>query len=67
MRSTTLILLVLLGLPALADQKPAGEAVPFEPSRWQIRQGRWRRDEDVIFLHTGGAPALFAYQSALST
>jgi len=30
-----------------------------------IRQRRWRRDEDVIFLHTGGAPALFAYQSAL--
>jgi L-cysteate sulfo-lyase len=30
-----------------------------------IRQGRWRKDDDVIFLHTGGAPALFAYQSAL--
>jgi len=30
-----------------------------------IRQGRWRNDEDVIFLHTGGAPALFAYQSTL--
>jgi L-cysteate sulfo-lyase len=30
-----------------------------------IRQGRWRNDQDVIFLHTGGAPALFAYQSAL--
>jgi L-cysteate sulfo-lyase len=30
-----------------------------------IRGGRWRRDEDIIFLHTGGAPALFAYQSAL--
>lgn len=30
-----------------------------------IHQGRWRNDEDVIFLHTGGAPALFAYQSAL--
>ena len=30
-----------------------------------ICQGRWRKDEDVIFLHTGGAPALFAYQSAL--
>ena len=30
-----------------------------------IRQGRWRNDEDVVFLHTGGAPALFAYQSAL--
>jgi L-cysteate sulfo-lyase len=30
-----------------------------------IRRGRWRKDENVIFLHTGGAPALFAYQSAL--
>jgi L-cysteate sulfo-lyase len=30
-----------------------------------IRQGRWREDENVVFLHTGGAPALFAYQSAL--
>jgi len=30
-----------------------------------IRQGRWRNDEDVVFLHTGGSPALFAYQSAL--
>jgi L-cysteate sulfo-lyase len=30
-----------------------------------VRQGRWREDEDVIFLHTGGAPALFAYQGAL--
>jgi len=30
-----------------------------------IRQGRWRKDEDVVFLHTGGSPALFAYQSTL--
>jgi L-cysteate sulfo-lyase len=30
-----------------------------------IREGRWREDEDVVFLHTGGAPALFAYQSGL--
>jgi L-cysteate sulfo-lyase len=30
-----------------------------------IRQGRWRKDDDVVFLHTGGEPALFAYQSAL--
>jgi L-cysteate sulfo-lyase len=30
-----------------------------------VRAGRWRRDEDVIFIHTGGAPALFAYRSAL--
>jgi L-cysteate sulfo-lyase len=28
-----------------------------------IRQGRWRNDEDVIFIHTGGAPALFAYHA----
>lgn len=30
-----------------------------------IRAGRWGRDQDVVFLHTGGAPALFAYQKAL--
>jgi len=26
-----------------------------------IRAGRWSRDDDLVFLHTGGAPALFAY------
>jgi L-cysteate sulfo-lyase len=30
-----------------------------------VRAGRWRRGEDVIFVHTGGSPALFAYASAL--
>ena len=30
-----------------------------------IRGGRWSADEDVVFIHTGGSPALFAYQSAL--
>jgi L-cysteate sulfo-lyase len=30
-----------------------------------VRSGRWRDDEDIIFVHTGGSPALFAYQSAL--
>ncbi len=30
-----------------------------------VRAGRWRRDADLVFLHTGGAPSLFAYQSAL--
>jgi L-cysteate sulfo-lyase len=30
-----------------------------------IREGRWRKHEDVVFLHTGGEPAIFAYQSAL--
>jgi L-cysteate sulfo-lyase len=26
-----------------------------------IRAGRWTGGEDVVFVHTGGAPALFAY------
>jgi L-cysteate sulfo-lyase len=30
-----------------------------------IRQRRWCKDEDVVFVHTGGEPALFVYQSAL--
>jgi 1-aminocyclopropane-1-carboxylate deaminase/D-cysteine desulfhydrase-like pyridoxal-dependent ACC family enzyme len=25
-----------------------------------VSEGRWRRDEDVVFIHTGGWPALFA-------
>ena len=29
------------------------------------REGRWQADTDVIFIHTGGAPALFAYQGVL--
>lgn len=31
-----------------------------------IREGRWGKDDDVVFINTGGAPALFAYQSALA-
>jgi D-cysteine desulfhydrase family pyridoxal phosphate-dependent enzyme len=30
-----------------------------------VRARRWPPDTDVIFIHTGGAPALFAYQSVL--
>jgi 1-aminocyclopropane-1-carboxylate deaminase/D-cysteine desulfhydrase-like pyridoxal-dependent ACC family enzyme len=30
-----------------------------------VRKGRWPPDTDVIFIHTGGAPALFAYQRVL--
>lgn len=26
-----------------------------------VREGRWRADQDVVFIHTGGLPALFAY------
>ncbi len=30
-----------------------------------VRQGRFGRDETVLFLHTGGSPALYAYQDTL--
>ncbi|MCC7276136.1 MAG: D-cysteine desulfhydrase family protein [Alphaproteobacteria bacterium] len=30
-----------------------------------IGEGRWRAGADVVFVHTGGTPALFAYRGAL--
>lgn len=30
-----------------------------------VRERRWLPDTDVIFIHTGGTPALFAYQAVL--
>jgi D-cysteine desulfhydrase len=30
-----------------------------------IRQGEFKRGEQVLFVHTGGSPALYAYQSVL--
>jgi len=27
-----------------------------------IKTGRWTAGQDVVFIHTGGAPALFAYR-----
>jgi L-cysteate sulfo-lyase len=27
-----------------------------------IREGRWTKDQDIVFIHTGGTPALFAYR-----
>jgi L-cysteate sulfo-lyase len=29
-----------------------------------VRKGRFKKDEDVVFLHTGGAVALFGYPGA---
>jgi len=29
------------------------------------REGRFRRDENVLFVHTGGAPAVHAYEREL--
>jgi D-cysteine desulfhydrase len=30
-----------------------------------VRQGRLTSDRPVIFIHTGGTPALFAYRDAM--
>ena len=30
-----------------------------------VRAGRWRAGEHVVFLHSGGTPALFAYRQSL--
>ncbi|HXS07595.1 MAG TPA: D-cysteine desulfhydrase family protein [Rhizomicrobium sp.] len=30
-----------------------------------VRAGRWRADEQIVFLHSGGTPALFAYADML--
>jgi len=30
-----------------------------------VRQGAFGRDENVVFLHTGGSPALYAYQDVV--
>ena len=31
-----------------------------------IAEGRWMADDDIVFIHTGGAAALFAYREALN-
>lgn len=31
-----------------------------------VRRGTFGRDDDVVFLHTGGSPALYAYQDVLT-
>ena len=32
-----------------------------------VRKGYFSKDENVVFLHTGGAAALFAYRNNLAT
>lgn len=32
-----------------------------------IRRGHFRRDSKILFVHTGGAPSLFAYQGVLQS
>ena len=31
----------------------------------QVRKGRFSKDQDIVFVHTGGTPALFAYAEDL--
>jgi L-cysteate sulfo-lyase len=31
-----------------------------------IRSGRWKASDNVVFIHTGGGPALFAYREKLA-
>lgn len=31
-----------------------------------IAEGRWGDDEHIVYIHTGGSPALFAYRDALA-
>jgi L-cysteate sulfo-lyase len=30
-----------------------------------IQDGRWKTSDNVVFIHTGGGPALFAYRETL--
>ncbi|MFO0966012.1 MAG: pyridoxal-phosphate dependent enzyme [Gemmataceae bacterium] len=30
-----------------------------------VRDGRWTKDDTIVFLHTGGTPAVFAYRDEL--
>ncbi|MFT4720147.1 MAG: L-cysteate sulfo-lyase, partial [Candidatus Azotimanducaceae bacterium] len=32
-----------------------------------IRAGRWSKGQQLVFIHTGGAPTLFAYQDRFAT
>lgn len=32
----------------------------------QVREGRWRTGQDILFVHTGGSPALYAYRADLA-
>jgi 1-aminocyclopropane-1-carboxylate deaminase/D-cysteine desulfhydrase-like pyridoxal-dependent ACC family enzyme len=31
-----------------------------------VKKGRWKAGERVVFIHTGGTPALFAYNEGLA-
>jgi len=64
----------------LQRSRPSSSLAAWKPCRWirsiqgkglagliaLLRVGRWRRHDHVVFIHTGGAPALFAYREVLN-
>jgi D-cysteine desulfhydrase len=32
----------------------------------QVREGRWKTGQNILFVHTGGSPALYAYRPVLA-
>ena len=32
----------------------------------QVREGRWTKGQNILFVHTGGSPALYAYRPVLA-
>jgi D-cysteine desulfhydrase len=32
----------------------------------QVREGRWSKGQNILFVHTGGSPALYAYRPVLA-
>jgi len=32
----------------------------------QVREGRWAKGQNILFVHTGGSPALYAYRDVLA-
>ena len=32
----------------------------------QVREGRWAKGQNILFVHTGGSPALYAYRPVLA-
>jgi len=47
----------------LVDPAYTGKA--FNALLTGVREGHWSEDEDVLFVHTGGTPLLFAYGADL--
>lgn len=61
---TTALRLVAATEGIILDPVYTGKA--FAGLLGNITEGRFRADENVVFLHTGGTAALFAYRASLA-